>query len=354
MTNHFALKNFYLSISILCCSLATNAQIINGSFEQFSAIPSNMGQWQVVNAWTNAGSLTSSPDFYHYNGSVATDLPETPLALVDAQDGSAIMGFMASGRMGTNIREYLQTELAAPLVIGKKYLIKLQIANGDKTSTSIGGLAVDKLGCLFTINPILQLDQNPINALPQVTCNQVLYSANWTSLSFSFTPDQAYTHMTFGLFGDDSDKSIVIQEGSDPAIAYYFVDNFVMTPIISGFDPDQGEKLTGDNIPGTVKIPEAGNESPFFVPNTFTPDGDGNNDDFLPVANHQKEWELEIYNKWGERVFYSANVLGGWDGTWKGKPCENGSYVWQISYTIYNDKDRPQKLEEHGIVNLVR
>ncbi|MBL0316290.1 MAG: gliding motility-associated C-terminal domain-containing protein [Flavobacteriales bacterium] len=338
-----------------CCAVASQAQILNGSFEQFSAIPANMGQWQVVNGWTNAGSLTGSPDFYHYNGSTATDLPETPLAEVQAYQGNAVMGMIACGKFGTNIREYLQTELATPMVVGRKYIVSFRITNGLHTSTSLGGLSVDKIGCLFSVGAVTQTDQTPINQTPQFSLVGSLYTTDWKTVTFAITADQAYTHMTFGLFGNDSDKAINIREGVDPLFAYYFMDSFSMDAIDNNFDHSFGDKVPEPIDPGKPYInPAKDNDSPFFVPNTFTPDGDGYNEQFIPVANTLKEWEFEIFNKWGERVFYTTDESRGWDGNWNGKPCENGSYIWQITYVMSDDKDRPRSMEEQGIVNLVR
>lgn len=344
-----------LLFACLCFSALSQAQILNGSFEQVSSIPANMGQWQVVTGWTNAGSLTASPDFYHYDGTMATDLPETPLAIVQAFQGSAVMGFIACGKNGTNLREYLQTAFSAPLTVGKKYSISFRITNGSRTSTSLGGLGVDNIGCFFSNGAVVQTDQTPLTQAPQFALTNVLYTNEWKSVSFSFTADQPYTHMTFGVFGDDSDKTIVIREGADPLFAYYFVDAFTMESLDDNFDHAYGEKLPPSEQPGKPHInPEKNNDSPFFVPNTFTPDGDGYNELFIPVSNTLKDWELEVFNKWGERVFYTTDESRGWDGTWNGKFCENGSYIWQITYIVLDERERQVNVEEKGIVNLVR
>lgn len=340
---------------MICFTVADlSAQIVNGGFENNTGIPTNLGQWQVVQGWTNSGSLTSSPDYFHINGTVATNLPETPMAVVNPFQGSAIMGIMACGRPNTNYREYISTEFGAPLQIGKQYLVCFKVTTGVKTSVSLSGLGVDKMGLLFSVGPVVQTGQTPIMATPQLVYDPVLYNSDWQSINFIFTPDQAYTNLTFGLFGDDSDKNISIIEGVDPQFAYYFLDNFLVQDVLEIPDGGLGDKDPGDQPESGNQPTIAGNDQPFYVPNTFTPNGDGDNEFFKPVSNSLKEWEFEIFTKWGDRVFFTSDETRGWDGNFNTHVCENGSYVWQISYIVYDDKMHARLVETRGIVNLVR
>ena len=335
--------------------IVAGSQILNGSFEQYSTMPVNMGQWQVVNGWENAGSFISSPDFYHNNGTEQTNLPETPFALVHPYHGNAVMGLIACGKQNTNVREYISTQLSVPLIIGQKYIVGLKITNGEKTATSLAGIGVDQLGLLFSVGPIIQTDQNPIFETPQLKIESVLYTDEWRSYNFEFTATAASTHLTFGLFGSDDDKQITIVEGADPQFAYYFLDGVTMDKVEDGFSHIPNVKETPVNSTvGGYHPNSLGVDQPFFIPNTFTPDGDGNNDVFKPIPNTIKEWEFEIFNKWGGRVFFTTDENKGWDGTCGGVYCENGSYVWQISYIDLDDQHRQRWVETKGIINLVR
>ncbi|MBM3430144.1 MAG: T9SS type B sorting domain-containing protein, partial [Bacteroidetes bacterium] len=73
-----------------------------------------------------------------------------------------------------------------------------------------------------------------------------------------------------------------------------------------------------------------------YVPNSFTPDGDGLNDIFIPQLtagyDRDKVYEFLIYNRWGEVIFKSTQVLEGWDGTYKGVPVQIGTYTWTIRF----------------------
>jgi gliding motility-associated-like protein len=70
----------------------------------------------------------------------------------------------------------------------------------------------------------------------------------------------------------------------------------------------------------------------FYVPNSFTPDGDGTNDLFRPYGEgiDFSQYTMEIFDRWGEKLFSTSNAERGWDGTYKGKPVQNGTYVWKI------------------------
>ncbi len=85
-----------------------------------------------------------------------------------------------------------------------------------------------------------------------------------------------------------------------------------------------------------------------YLPNSFTPDGA--NKVFKAEGSNIKTFELSIYNRWGELVFISNSITEGWDGTYKGIKCQDGTYIWKI---IYDDFYSPKK-ELIGHVNLLR
>lgn len=92
-----------------------------------------------------------------------------------------------------------------------------------------------------------------------------------------------------------------------------------------------------------------------FVPNTFTPDGDGINDVFMPIVNEplEGEYTLEIYNRWGELIFESNDPDIGWDGKNQANEMSMvGMYVYKLRLiSAFDNKDVYQ---DHGTIMLAR
>lgn len=92
----------------------------------------------------------------------------------------------------------------------------------------------------------------------------------------------------------------------------------------------------------------------YYVPNSFTPDGDEFNNIFIPILTSGidfADYELKIYDRWGELLFESYDVTVGWDGTYHDKLVQQGTYTWTLQFgLIENDKD----LFLTGHVSLIR
>ncbi len=87
-----------------------------------------------------------------------------------------------------------------------------------------------------------------------------------------------------------------------------------------------------------------------YVPNTFTPNGDGDNDMFLAISASVKEYNMRIFNRWGEEVFSTNNINIGWDGVFRGAEVQQDVYVYRIEAKFLNGKYE----EIIGQVNLLR
>lgn len=73
-----------------------------------------------------------------------------------------------------------------------------------------------------------------------------------------------------------------------------------------------------------------------YVPNVFTPNGDGNNDTFKPVISGVKMYELLIFDRWGNRLFSTSDQNASWDGTYAGQNCKDDVYVWKIKVSSFS------------------
>jgi gliding motility-associated-like protein len=85
-----------------------------------------------------------------------------------------------------------------------------------------------------------------------------------------------------------------------------------------------------------------------FIPSAFTPNSDGMNDVFKIKGENLQDFKLLVYDRWGEKIYESTNSSEGWDGTYKGNPVQNDTYVYQVTAKNLGDKKMT------GAVTLVR
>ena len=91
----------------------------------------------------------------------------------------------------------------------------------------------------------------------------------------------------------------------------------------------------------------------FYAPNSFTPDDDEHNQTWAIVIEGIDElnFNLEIYNRWGEIVWKSRDIRAEWDGTFGGKIVPEGTYIWKASY---KEKNNDGKKLFSGYINVIR
>lgn len=87
---------------------------------------------------------------------------------------------------------------------------------------------------------------------------------------------------------------------------------------------------------------------PVFLPNAFTPNGDARNDEFLPRLNCEPmQYELRIFNRYGQMVFVTRNPNQGWDGKYLDRHCDVGVYFYRLLYTSPDGAKKEQKGDLH-------
>ena len=87
-----------------------------------------------------------------------------------------------------------------------------------------------------------------------------------------------------------------------------------------------------------------------YVPNTFTPDGNQSNASFFAKGGNIDVFNMTIYNRWGELIFESNDINIGWDGTYEGILCQDGTYIWKINVKGLEGQEK----DFVGHVNLLR
>ena len=201
-------------------------------------------------------------------------------------------------------------------------------------------LEVDENGCTnsLTMTDYVCLEEEPIavfTASPDLfTDNDVLVTfTNMSSGASSFIWD----------FGDGNTSSYI-----NPSNLYENTNEGALITLtaISDFGCMDEAQL----------IIEYDEQEIFYIPNTFTPDGDNFNQIFTPVfysGFDPYNFEMLIFNRWGEIVFESHNTEIGWDGSYgvNGTKALDGTYSWKITYKSPKTDERKVVV---GYVTLMR
>jgi len=96
-----------------------------------------------------------------------------------------------------------------------------------------------------------------------------------------------------------------------------------------------------------------------YVPNAFTPNVDGKNEFFRPVTDFSScvvlEYEMRIFTRWGQEIFYSDNIAEGWDGTFNDEYLVDTVYFYEIIYSIRNQGESRIKQDRlSGNIFMIR
>lgn len=87
-----------------------------------------------------------------------------------------------------------------------------------------------------------------------------------------------------------------------------------------------------------------------WAPNSFTPNGDGQNETWSPIGFNYKDVSYSIFNRWGQLIFESNDLSFGWNGTHKNLNCQEGVYVYLLNWTDIENK----QYSKYGHIVLIR
>jgi gliding motility-associated-like protein len=118
----------------------------------------------------------------------------------------------------------------------------------------------------------------------------------------------------------------------------YTVDNFTITLNNEGMFPLSVVYYSNgcvSNPQQTVITVDLCPNELFYIPNSFTPNGDERNNTFKPVITSGVDlfnYSFYIYNRWGQVIWESYNPEYGWDGTFNNIMCQDGIYTWKLKF----------------------
>lgn len=131
----------------------------------------------------------------------------------------------------------------------------------------------------------------------------------------------------------------------NPLVSPY-LDQVYEVTVIDVSDPNNPRPCAGTAI-GYVFVADG---DPIYIPNAFTPNGDGSNDFFSVFGKSLKTVRMQIFDRWGELLFESYNQDNGWDGTFKNENLQPGVYVYKVTAAYLNGKT----VDKTGSVTLIR
>jgi gliding motility-associated-like protein len=205
----------------------------------------------------------------------------------------------------------------------------------------------------YTVSLFVTDNNGCANSL--VNPNMITVYPNPTA-SFSASPNQAsyydpvitFQDLSTGAstwtwtFGDPASTTSNVQ---NPSCSYPDTGTYVVTLIVTN------QFGCADTAMSTVYIYP---EWTFYAPNSFTPNGDGHNDVFMPYGTFLDEpsFQMWIYDRWGQMIFYTDKWGQGWDGRANGGKdiAQIDVYEWLVKVADYSGK----KHKYVGHVSLIK
>jgi len=395
------IKNIFFLLTVISFTITraqVNNLVPNSSFEDYSIcpylFPDNI---DYAVPWTQPKTVSTS-DFYHKCSSL-TVLQQIMSVYNLPRKGMGCAGISFIQTNNDVWREYLEVKLSKKLESGRKYCSGFYLKR-------LGFYAIDAIGIYFSNYFLVQTTDSLIpNIIPQVsnpTGHIVFNRTNWSKIKGAFVANGNEEYITIGNFVKSQFVNGVLDSGYTYGNSYYYLDD-VSVCDCEDFKPKldkdttlcNGQQLLlKANIPkeadsviytwqngskdSTYLVSQPGTywvsayiedykitvtdsikvnytdctppENPIWIPNSFTPNGDGLNDEFEYGNTALYEIKTYIYNRWGQLIFEGENT-DYWDGTYKGKPVQMDVYNYKIEAT---DKISNEKKVYSGRVTVVR
>lgn len=212
------------------------------------------------------------------------------------------------------------------------------VINSITTATTVYAEAVNSTGCVsatrqpVTVNLLAPLPV-PVVAVTNTTFTSLTFSwnavAGATAYELTTNGGNSYSTVTgtsYTINGLTGNQTITLQVR---ALGGQACETSLLSAAISGT---------------TLSTKE------IFVPNVFTPNGDGRNDVLYVYGNYVSSIHFNVYNQWGQLIFTSTALSGGWDGRYRGQQQPVGVYAYTLKVVLQDGTVKTKK----GAVNLIR
>lgn len=408
-----ALKSLLFLLFLAPIAAFAQNLVPNPSFEQYSSCPSGLSgpNSELIKAIPWNYPTEGTADYFNACSIIpSSDVPDNGMGTQSARTGVAYAGFLNYHPLDS--REYITVQLNSPLDSSKEYCAEMYVSLADDYMIASDGFGMyfstgllDTTGVNWDTLPYLPQVTNPDS-------NIITDKLNWTRVSGSFIAVGGEDHITIGNFSSGQNTDTTFLSGTD-TLGYYYIDDVsvvemdsIPSHITSGTNkiicPGETVTLGAPAVSGyTYQWQGPGNYNPFdaeitvtppndtiyvltitdttakpypcrptkldtveiimlpcdssqqsiaWLPNVFSPNADGNNDNLFVRGKHIEEISWSIFNRWGEKVFETTNPNSGWNGTHQGERVNNGVYAYRL-HVLYTDG---KEEDLSGNVTLVR
>jgi gliding motility-associated-like protein len=393
-------------------SLSGQNLIPNPSFEKLSSCPDNFYQIAKAPPWFSPDCVNATYVDHGYAvlfNACHTSFASVPANVVCTQPARTGLGYagitvFSADKLG--YRPYLETPLTTSLQTGKKYYFSMYFNICNRYTGLPICFVPDSLGAVFTGSAINEnINCRPLPLVPDIHARlpQITPGPEWHKVEGCFTAKGGEKYITIGNFAGEQFSTC---GPIDSLPIFMFVDDVSLIPEVSkaidttlcadaswNLDAttlrDEYKSMDGWSyrwsdgdtsstrvfnkaVNETLTVSKAGcfndvyqfniRTEPscacqVFAPTAFTPNNDGLNDLFLPQmkcgAIEISNYSLSVYNRWGQRIFYSTDRTKGWDGKYKGILAGNEVFVWMVQY---DKKDGPGNTRKSvsGTITTIR
>ncbi|MGB0850313.1 MAG: M4 family metallopeptidase [Bacteroidia bacterium] len=194
-------------------------------------------------------------------------------------------------------------------------------------------VVTDENGCIDSLSKI-----NELNIVPHPVAN----FTNTPNVATFFEPEFQFINLSAHAtdyewtFGDGGNSVNFGPVYSYSDTGYYTV------RLVSSNDLGCSDTL--------VQMVEVEDVFVLHIPNTFTPNGDGTNDTYGIVSRGILEYNMQIFTKWGEKIWETKSALERWDGKYNNEPLQNGMYI----YRAWGEAVDGTPFERSGGILIVR
>ena len=204
-------------------------------------------------------------------------------------------------------------------------------------------------------NKVLLLSPANINQTGTYTLTVVdsMYCHESQSININVIPSPEIAFSPYDTLW--AEPGFILEAGYGAEYYYWNTGETTENIVIDSMGNYTVEVTSYENCKSTDAIQILWAGTPFYLPNAFTPNGDGLNDSFgvIPRYDYISKYHLSIYNRWGQRIYETTDINKGWDGTYKSSSCMMGAYVYRIVYKEFGQQPMESKVVE-GTVMLVR